>query len=89
MAILSQMCENNCLSARTLLLMNQYITLSAIPSFSSIPTATMVIEVVLSALESRLFLILHVIDWKWNHLFTLEYFWLKMEEVSNDAALKE
>ena len=64
MAILSQMYENNCVSARNLFLMNQYIMLSAIPSFSPIRAATMVIEAVLSALESRLLLILDVIDWK-------------------------
>ena len=64
MAILSQMYENNFVSARNLFLMNQYIMLSAIPSFSPIRAATMVIEAVLSALESRLLLILDVIDWK-------------------------
>ena len=55
MTILPQMCENDCLSAPTLLLIKQYITLSAMLNFSSIHATPMVIEVVLSALKCKLF----------------------------------
>ena len=64
MTILPQMCESSCLSARTLLLMKQYIMLSAMPKFSSIHAAPMVIKIVLSALKCKLFSILHVTGWR-------------------------
>ena len=91
-------CENGCLSAPTLLLIKQYITLSAMPNFSSIHATPMVIEVVLSALKCKLFFrgrpecpkVQAVFNITCDRLeieidlFTLEDFQLKMEEVSSD-----
>ena len=51
MTILLQMCENGYLSAQTLMLMKQCITLSVMPGFSSVNAAAMLIEVVLSTLK--------------------------------------